>query len=121
MAELWDVYDINRNKTGRLHERGKLMNAGDCHLIVQVWIMNSKGEFLISKQSKQTGWHKGIWMTTGGCAVTGDDGLTAALRETKEELGIDLNPKNGQLFKQYSEPHINDDGTALRYRKRFVW
>jgi serine/threonine-protein kinase len=36
MAELWDILDINRNKTGRLHERGKPMDAGDCHFIVQV-------------------------------------------------------------------------------------
>ena len=107
MAELWDVLDINRNKIGRLHERGKPMNAGDCHLIVQVWIMNKDGEFLIQKRPGSK------WETVGGCAISGDDGLSAALRETKEELGVDLNPKNGQLFKQYSEPHINDDGTAL--------
>lgn len=31
-----------------------------------------------------------MWETTGGSAVAGDDSLTAALRETKEELGIDL-------------------------------
>ena len=106
MAELWDVLDENRNKTGRLHERGKPMNAGDRHLIVQVWIMNSNGDFLIQKRPG------GKWETVGGCAITGDDGLSAALRETKEELGIELIPKNGQLFKQYNEPHINDAGTA---------
>jgi len=107
MAELWDVYDISRSKIGRLHERGEPMNAGDCHIIVQVWIMNSNGEFLIQKRPGSK------WETIGGCAISGDDGLSAALRETKEELGVELIPKNGQLFKQYSEPHTNDDGTAL--------
>lgn len=111
MAELWDILDINRNKTDRLHERGKPMSANDCHIIVQVWIMNRKGEFLISRQVSATG--NGNWMTMGGCAITGDDGLSTALRETKEELGIDLNPNNKLLFKQYSEPHINDEGVAL--------
>ena len=113
MTELWDVLDINRNKTGRLHERGKTMNAGDCHLIVQIWIMNRKNEFLISRRISELNMHGGLWQTTGGCAIEGDDGMSAALRETKEELGISLTPENGQLFKQYSEPHYNDDGTAL--------
>ena len=39
MAEFCDIYDINRNKTGRLHERGKPdMLDGDYLLIVMVWI-----------------------------------------------------------------------------------
>ena len=106
MVELWDILDENRNKTGRLHERGKPMKAGDAHLIVQIWIMNDKGEFLISKLDVS---HFSKWQTTGGCAVEGDDSISAALRETKEELGIDLIPKNGQLFKQYSESHKGNE------------
>lgn len=113
MAELWDVLDGNRNKTGRLHERDKPMRRGDCHLIVHVWIMNGKGEFLISQRAPDPGRWCGMWHTTGGCVIAGEDSLSAALRETKEELGIGLVPESGLLFKQYSEPHINDDGAAL--------
>ena len=110
VAELWDVYDIDGNKTGRLHERGKPMSAGDSHLVVHIWILNSNGEFLISKRAN---WPEGMWQTTGGCAIMGDDGLTAALRETKEELGIELKPEDGLLFKHYSEPHNDDEGMFL--------
>ncbi|MCL2079462.1 MAG: NUDIX domain-containing protein [Oscillospiraceae bacterium] len=113
MVELWDVYDINRNKTGRLHERGKPMEAGDYHLVVHIWIMNDKGEFLISKRALDiTGW-AGMWQTTGGSAVSGDDSLTTALKETVEEIGVVLDPKNGQLFKQYMSSHANDEGGAF--------
>jgi len=113
MAELWDILDENRNKTGRLHERGKPMNAGDYHLVVQIWLMNSKGEFLISRRSPgTTGW-AGMWQTTGGSAVAGDDSLATALKETNEEIGVVLDPKNGQLFKQYMLPHTNDKGGAF--------
>ena len=113
MAELWDVYDINRNKTGRLHERGKPMSAGDYHLVVHIWIINSKGEFLISRRTPGiTGW-AGMWQTTGGSAVVGDDSLTTALKETSEEIGVVLDPKNGQLFKQYTLSHTNDKGGAF--------
>lgn len=111
--ELWDILDENGNKTGRLHERGKPMQQGDHHLIVQIWIMNNNGEFLISKRSLGiTGW-AGMWQTTGGSAVAGDDSLTTAIKETSEEIGVTLDPKNGQLFKHYKTPHSNDKGIAF--------
>ena len=42
-----------------------------------------------------------MWECTGGNAVTGDDSLTTALKETKEELGIILEPQNGRMIKHY--------------------
>lgn len=97
MSEIWDVYDEHGNKTGRFHERGKPMQKGDYHLVVNVWIANSKNEFLVSRRAV----HKNhMWHTTGGAAVAGDDSFTTALKEVKEEIGIDLNPENGQFFKR---------------------
>ena len=43
-----------------------------------------------------------------GSALAGEDSLTAALREAKEELGIELCPENGYLFK-----------TAIRQYRNF--
>jgi 8-oxo-dGTP diphosphatase len=97
--EIWDVYDSNRNKTGRYAERGRKMAPGDYHLVVHVWKHNRKGEWLIDKRASARGTSiDGKWETTGGSALAGDDSLTAALRETKEELGIDLDPQKGVLF-----------------------
>ena len=67
--------------------------------------MNSDGEFLISQRE---GWQDGMWQTTGGAAVRGDDSLTAALRETKEELGIGLDPTKGELMHRIARR--GDDG-----------
>jgi len=110
MAELWDVLDKDRNFTGRLHKRGWL-KPGDYHLIVHVWIVNEKGEFLISQRSSdpKRRW-PGKWACTKGSAVAGDDSLTTALKETREELGIILGPDSGQLFAQFRRD--NDDGSG---------
>lgn len=113
MRELWDILDENGNKTGRLRERGTPMRKGEYHLVIQVWIKNSKNEFLISRRTNNGGWWSGLWQTTGGAAVTGDNSLETALKETREEIGIILEPKNRQLFKRYSEPHKNDDGSVF--------
>lgn len=94
--ELWDVYDKDRNLTGRVHRRGDPMKEGDYHLVVHVWMMNSKGEFLLTKRSPNKGFPN-MWESTGGSALAGDDSLTAALREVKEETGLSLDPKKGKL------------------------
>jgi len=110
MAELWDIFDEYGNKTERLHERGKPLQAGDFHLYVEVWIMNQKGEFLASKRTPDRG---SFWHTTCGCAVTSEDSLTAALREVWEEIGVVLNINNGQLFKR-DKIIYTEGGGAIR-------
>ncbi len=44
--ELWDIYDIDRNKTDKIMERGAKFNEGDYHLAVHICIFNSKGEMI---------------------------------------------------------------------------
>lgn len=48
-----------------------------------------------------------MWEPTGGSAVAGECSFDAASRETREELGIELDPKKGELFttamRQYKE------------------
>ncbi|WP_318246316.1 NUDIX hydrolase [Bacillus sp. PS06] len=87
--ELWDVYDINRNKTDRTWVRGKELKSGDFHLVVHVCIFNSNGEMLIQqRQSFKEGWPN-LWdLTAGGSALAGDTSQTAAERELYEEIGL---------------------------------
>lgn len=94
-GELWDIYDENRQPTGRTHRRGEPLKPGDFHLCVHVWIMNQDGKFLITKRSPNKGFPN-MWESTGGSALAGDDSLTAALREVEEETGLILDPDKGE-------------------------
>jgi len=38
-----------------------------------------------------------MWECTGGSVTAGEDSLTGALREVKEEVGLDLPPENGRV------------------------
>lgn len=51
--ELWDVLDKNGEPTGKTVSRGfkGAFPKGKYHLVVHIWIKNSKGEFLIQKRS----------------------------------------------------------------------
>lgn len=98
--ELWDVYDENRNLTGRLQRRGDALEEGMYHLVVHVWTQNSRGEFLLTKRSPNKGFPN-MWEVTGGSALAGDDSLTAAVREVKEETGVSLDPAQGKCVISY--------------------
>jgi isopentenyldiphosphate isomerase len=92
--ELWDILDAEGNKTGRTIVRGEQLQDGECHLVVHIWILNDKGEFLIQKRADHLTLMPGLWAATGGSVVAGEDGRTAAIREAKEELGLDVDENN---------------------------
>lgn len=94
--ELWDVYDSQRRPTGRLQRRGDDIPAGDYHIVVHAWVRCTDGRYLITKRSPNKGFPL-MWETTGGSALAGEDSLTAALREVREETGITVSAENAQL------------------------
>ena len=96
--ELWDLYDEKRNPIGKTHIRGEEIPEGCYHLTVHVWIRNSKGEYLISQRSATRPTFPLMWETVGGSVLAGEDSLTAALREVKEEVRLDLYPQSGRLL-----------------------
>ena len=96
--ELWDLYNENREIIGE-HIRGKKLPASTFHLVVHVWIKNPKGKYLISQRSKNRPTHPLKWECVGGAVLKGENSLQCALREVKEEVGIDLtNCKRKMLF-----------------------
>jgi isopentenyldiphosphate isomerase len=97
--ELWDVYDENRQPTGRFHRRGQPMGPGDYHLVVHIWIRNSAGEYLIQRRQLTKPYLPGMWdCAVAGAAQAGDDSRGAALREIREEIGLDLPPDSLRLL-----------------------
>ena len=95
--ELWDLYDENRGLTGRTHIRGEAIPNGYYHLVVHVWIRNREGKYLISQRSANRPTCPLLWECVGGSVVQGEDSLTGALREAKEEVGVDLQPESGRV------------------------
>lgn len=97
-TELWDLYSENRELLGRDHIRGEQLPIDGYHLVVHVWIRNSKGEYLISQRSANRSRYPLMWECVGGSVVKGEDSLQGAIREVKEEVGIDLEPDKGHVL-----------------------
>lgn len=66
--------------------------------MVHVWIRNSKGEYLISQRSANRPTFPSMWECVGGSVVKGEDSIQGAIREVKEEVGVDLLPEKGQVL-----------------------
>lgn len=103
MTELWDLYDKNRNMLIKKVKRGEKLLDDEYHLVINAWIKNDKNEFLITQRAA-TKSHPLMWECTGGSAIMGEDSITAAIREVKEELGIDVYENDGKFL-----------GSMLRY------
>jgi 8-oxo-dGTP pyrophosphatase MutT (NUDIX family) len=54
-----------------------------------------------------------MWETAGGCVVAGEEGIAVAIKEVREELGIELNPANGRFFSRHIYCHANGSGAIV--------
>ena len=106
--EIWDLYDENGKLTGKDHIRGEKVPDGYFHLVVHVWIRNSKGEYLIAQRAADRPTFPLMWECVGGSVTKGENGLQGAVREVKEEVGIDLSPADGKLVFSKVRKHFND-------------
>lgn len=96
--ELWDLYDEQRRLVGTDHIRGEELPDNCFHLVVHVWIKNSKGEYLISQRAADRPTFPLLWECVGRSVLKGETSLQGALREVKEEVGLDLDGRTGKVI-----------------------
>ena len=106
--EFWDLYTRDRHLTGETHIRGEKLPPDRYHLVVHVWIRNSKDEWLISQRAANRPTFPLKWESVGGSVTVGEDSLTGAIREAKEEVGVDLDPQYGKLISSTVREHFQD-------------
>ena len=95
MEERWDIYDVNRQRTGKIITRPAAWGQEAYHLIVHIGIFNPEGQMLIQRRCPQKHAWRNLWdISAGGSALAGEDSWQAMERETFEELGLHLNLQN---------------------------
>lgn len=107
--EWCDVFDDSGTRTGRTAARGTELRQGEYYLVVQVWIRNERGEYLIQQRAPHLDSGPGIWATTAGYVLAGEESMAGAIREVREELGIQLLPASLRRFERLNmENRIED-------------
>jgi isopentenyldiphosphate isomerase len=92
VEELFDVLDDEGRAIGTA-PRSRVHREGLWHRSVHVLVFHPDGRLLLQKRSASKDTCPGLWdSSVGGHVGAGEDPFASALRETREELGIDLLP-----------------------------
>ena len=90
--EYIDIFDENNNPMGKIKEKTKAHEEGNFHRTAHIWIINGKKELLLQKRSATKKSHPNCWDISGaGHIRAGESVIEGAIRELKEELGIEAN------------------------------
>jgi isopentenyl-diphosphate Delta-isomerase len=95
MVEYFDIFDSNNVPLNEIQERNIVHQKGYWHRTSQVWIMNTKRQILCNLRSKTKDLFPNYWdLSIGGHVEAGDTYEATAIRELKEEIGIDTTLNN---------------------------
>jgi len=97
--EYFDILDENGNKTNLIKKRTEVHRDGDWHKAVHIWILNENGDILLQRRAEDKDSDPNMLdISCAGHLTTGDDSITGALRELKEELSIEVEPNELQYI-----------------------
>lgn len=92
-VEYFNVYNKYGEKTGAIIERNEAHKNGICHRVIHLWLLNSRNELLIQQRSADKDAGANLWYVSVGGHIESSEGIESTLiRETKEELGLDISP-----------------------------
>ena len=103
--EYWDIYDKNKQATGRKMKRNDwCLKDDEYHLTVLGVVANRDGRFLITRRVMSKSWAPGWWEVSGGACMAGEQSEDAVYREVREETGLDVRGwEGGYLFTYHRE------------------
>lgn len=131
MEEKFDVLNEYGEFTGKVKTRTEVHEKGLWHRAVVLFVINEHDEILLQKRSRTKKMWPSLWdITAGGHVLTKEFGYQALIRETKEELNLDIkkeelifigctiskNINNGLIDNHFNEFYIvrkNIDITTL--------
>ena len=113
MAEYNDIYDKDRNLTGRIHRRGTRWHAGEYGMVVCVWVHDGHGKLLLTRRAPGKT-VAGTWENSGGAVQAGEHSRQAIARALFEETGIRANQEEFEFLESGSDHKTHYDFYCLR-------
>lgn len=97
--EYLNVVDEN-DQVINTRPRDEIHALGLCHRAVHILVFNNQKQLFMQKRSMKKDLNKGLWDTSAaGHVDAGEEYTSSAIRETKEELGVNIAQTIQFLFK----------------------
>ncbi len=110
---LWDLYDSNLVNTGKVIPSDSEVPDGYYHIAVEIWIINSKKELLLLKNSiDYSRRYPGSWCSAGSSLLSGESVVDSINRVMKEKLGL--------VDFKYKKLNISDPIKKDPYRYAYI-
>lgn len=88
--ELWDAYKKDGTLAGCDIRRGSLIPAGLFHTVCEILVKHIDGSYLLMQRDWNKEGYPGLFeASAGGSVLKGETAFLGALRELKEETGIE--------------------------------
>lgn len=95
MDELLDIVTKQGKPTGTTALKSEAHSKGLYHNTIHLWLFTSKGHILLQQRSHKKAIYPLLWdVSVAGHIDAGETFIEAVLRETKEEIGLQLESKN---------------------------
>lgn len=95
MDELIDIADEQGTLLGRSELKSIIHQKGYYHHTAHIWFYTKKGEILLSQRSAKKTICPLLWdVSVAGHIDAGETAVQGGIRETKEEIGLDITKQN---------------------------
>ena len=109
IEEIFDVVNERDEVIGQA-TRQEVHRKGLKHRATHVLVFNSRGKVFLQKRSARKDRQPGLWdSSASGHLESGEDYDACAVRELREELGLELNAGLERLFKLEAGPETDQE------------
>ena len=112
--ELIEIVDENGNFTGQIMDKEEAHDKNLLHNEVGIFIINDDGKVLLQKRSANKRFSPNKWGLCAGHVEANESLENAALREIKEEVGLDITSKELISYGE-REITISDSNSHITY------
>lgn len=113
--EFVDILDKTGKLTGEVKLKSEAHRLGLYHASVHIWFYTKNGEVLLQKRAYNKDTYPDLWdVSVAGHIEAGETPENAAIRETKEEIGLSISKMNLDfvgifLSKKIPKPNLYDN------------
>ena len=94
-----DIFDRDDRPAGRIATKRQAHEQGLWHRSAHIWIYDRRGNILMQKRSASKDTFPGLWdISVAGHISAGESPLEGALREMREEIGLEVPPEEPEYL-----------------------